>query len=177
MKREDLKAKMLEAGVADDKLSGLLDYVMAQNGAEINALKEEITAAKGVNDETIKSLKEENASLKSKIDGYKDYEDLKKFKEDSIANAENEKRVNFLKENGCKHPDLVAGKIDFSKAKYDDEKKTYIGLDEDLKGLKESYADLFEIKGTQQAEPQSNPAPTDSDFFERYKAEHPELEF
>lgn len=176
MKREDLKAKMLEAGVADDKLSGLLDYVMAQNGAEINALKEEITAAKGVNDETIKSLKEENASLKSKIDGYKDYEDLKKFKEDSIANAENEKRVNFLKDNGCKHPDLVMSKLDFSKAKYDDEKKTYTGLDEDIKGLKESYKDLFEIKVTQQVDPQNIPNPTDSDFMTRYKKEHPELD-
>ena len=175
MKREDLKAKMLEAGVADDKLSGLLDYVMAQNGAEINALKEEITAAKGVNDETIKSLKEENASLKSKIDGYKDYEDLKKFKEDSIANAENEKRVNFLKDNGCKHPDLVMSKLDFSKAKYDDEKKTYTGLDEDIKSLKGTYADLFEQKGTQQLNPDQQPKSGDSDFMTRYKEEHPEL--
>lgn len=177
MKREELKAKLVEAGVAEDKLSAVVDYVMAQNGAEINALKEENKALKDTNAESMKTIEEENKTLKSQISGYKDYEDLKKFKEDTIAKAENDKRINFLKAQGCKHPDLVMQKLDFSKAKYDDEKNTYTGLDDDMKGLKDSYKDLFEVQGTQQPNQINNtPKSTDSDFMTRFKAEHPELD-
>ena len=175
MKREELKAKLVEAGVADDKMSAVLDYIMAQNGAEINSLKEENKALKSTNDEANKSKDDEIKSLKAQIESYSDYDDLKKFKEDTIATAENDKRVNYLKAQGCKHPDLVMGKLDFSKATYDEDKKTYTGLDEDIKSLKGSYADLFEAKGTQQITPDNNPKSTDSDFMTRYKAEHPEL--
>lgn len=119
------------------------------------------------------ALKKENDSLKS--NDYSDYEELKKFKADTIAKAEADKKNNFLKAQGCKHPDLIAGKLDFSKATWDEDKKTYTGLDEDIKSLKGSYADLFEAKGTQQITPDNNPKSTDSDFMARYKAEHPEL--
>lgn len=176
MKREELKAKLVEAGVADDKMSGLIDYIMAQNGAEINSLKEENKALKSTNDEANKSKDDEIKSLKAQIESYSDYQDLKKFKEDTIATAENDKRVNYLKAQGCKHPDLVMGKLDFSKATYDEEKKTYTGLDESIKKLKGDYVDLFEVKGTQQVQPNNKPNPTGSDFFERYKAENPDLD-
>lgn len=177
MKREELKSKFAEAGVADDKVSALLDYVMAQNGAEINALKEEINASKGVNDEAIKTLKEENKSLKSKLDDYKDYDELKKFKDDTIEKAETDKRTNFLKSQGCKHPDLIASKIDFSKATWDEEKKTYTGLDDTMNELKGTYQDLFESKGTQQPKSSENPNPTGSSFLEEYKKHNPDLQF
>lgn len=176
MKREELKAKLVEAGVADDKMSAVLDYIMAQNGAEINSLKEENKALKSTNDEANKSKDDEIKSLKAQIESYSDYDDLKKFKEDTIATAENDKRVNYLKAQGCKHPDLVMGKLDFSKATYDEEKKTYTGLDESIKKLKGDYVDLFETKGTQQVQPGTKPTPTGSDFFERYKAENPDLD-
>ena len=175
MKREELKAKLVAAGVAEDKMSDLLDYVMAQNGADIQSLKTEKESLKASYDENLKKLQDENKGFKTQLDGYKDYEDLKKFKEDTIANAENEKRTNFLKAQGCKHPDLISSKLDFSKATWDEEKKTYTGLDEDIKSLKGSYADLFETKGTQQITPDGQPKSTDSDFFTRYKEEHPEL--
>ena len=177
MKREELKAKLAAAGVADDKMSELLDYVMAQNGADIQSLKTEKESLKASYDENLKKLQDENKGFKTQLDGYKDYEDLKKFKADTIEKAETNKRNDFLKAQGCKHPDLIAGKIDFSKGTWDEDKKTYTGLDEDIKSLKGTYADLFETKGTQQPNPQDNPNPTGSDFFERYKAEHPELDF
>jgi hypothetical protein len=87
MKREELKAKLVEAGVADDKMSAVLDYIMAQNGAEINSLKEENKALKSTNDEANKSKDDEIKSLKAQIESYSDYDDLKKFKEDTIATA------------------------------------------------------------------------------------------
>lgn len=175
MKREELKAKLVAAGVADDKMSDLLDYVMAQNGADIQSLKTEKESLKASYDENLKKLQDENKGFKAQLDGYKDYEELKKFKTDTIEKAETNKRNDFLKAQGCKHPDLIAGKIDFSKATWDEDKKTYTGLDEDIKSLKGSYADLFENKGTQQITPDTNPKSTDSDFFTRYKEEHPEL--
>ena len=175
MKREELKAKLVAAGVAEDKMSDLLDYVMAQNGADIQSLKTEKESLKASYDENLKKLQDENKGFKAQLDGYKDYEDLKKFKTETIEKAEADKKINFLKAQGCKHPDLVMGKLDFSKATYDEDKKTYTGLDEDIKSLKGSYADLFETKGTQQITPDGQPKSTDSDFFTRYKEEHPEL--
>ena len=175
MKREELKAKLAAAGVADDKMSEVLDYVMAQNGADIQSLKTEKESLKASYDENLKKLQDENKGFKTQLDGYKDYEDLKKFKADTIEKAETNKRNDFLKAQGCKHPDLIAGKIDFSKATWDEDKKTYTGLDEDIKSLKGSYADLFETKGTQHITPDGQPKSTDSDFFTRYKDEHPEL--
>ncbi len=175
MKREELKAKLVEAGAAEDKVSSVIDYVMAQNGAEINALKEELKALKDTHTEEVNKLKEENKTLTDKVGSYKDYEDLKKFKEDTIANAENDKRIKFLESKGCKHPDLVMQKLDFSKAKYDDEKKTYTGLDEELNGLKETYKDLFEQKGSKQMEPESDPNPNEGAFLTEYKKRNPDL--
>ena len=69
----------------------------------------------------------------------------------------------------------MMSKLDFSKATYDEEAKTYKGLDEDIKGLTTTYGDLFERKGTQQIQPGSSKAASGSEFFEQYKKDHPEL--
>ena len=175
MKREDLKKKFIEQGVAEDKLNDLIDFVMAQNGNDLNTLKSELEATKGKYADDMKSKDETIKGYEEKIKGFADYEVLKKFKADTEANAEKSKRIDFLKSQGCKHPDLFIDKVDFSKAKYDEEKKTYTGLDEDINSYKESYADLFEKTGTLQPNPNINPASTESDFMTRYKAEHPEL--
>lgn len=174
MKREDLKTKLVEGGVVEEKLATIIDYVMAQNGADINALKEEISSLKNSSNEKYKALEEENVALKSKVDGYKDYEDLKKFKADTIEKAENSKRVEFLKANGCKHPDLMIGKLDFGKAAYDEKANTYTGLDEDIKSLKENYGDLFEDEGTQRITP-SQSGQSGNSFLEQYLKENPNM--
>ena len=175
MKREDLKKQFTEAGVPEDKIASLVDYVMSQNGAEINSLKSENEALKTSNAKEVETLKAQNSELASKVESYKDYEDLKKFKSDTIANQENAKRVEFLKAQGCKHPDLIMAKLDFEKASYDDDKKTYVGLDDSIKNLKTNYADLFEAQGTQQIEPNPKPNQTGSSFYEEYKKNNPEL--
>lgn len=174
MKREDLRTKLVAAGVADDKISELVDYVMAQNGADINGLKEELENSKKANTDQLTALQEETKTLKAQVAGYKDYEELKKFKEETIEKAENDKKISFLKSQGCKYPDLIMGKVDFSKATYDEESKTYKGLDDAIKGLKTSYVDAFE-KTTNKIPVQSNPQGMGSDFYEQYKKEHPEL--
>lgn len=175
MKREDLKKQFVEAGVPEDKIPSLIDFVMSQNGTDLNTLKSELEASKTSHAKEVENLKAQNSELTTKLDSYKDYEDLKKFHADTIANQEKSKRIDFLKAQGCKHPDLIMTQLDFEKASYDEEKKTYIGLDDSLKALKTSYADLFEKTGTQQILPNPSPNNTGSSFYEEYKRNHPEV--
>lgn len=174
MKREELRSKLSSAGVKEEDLGGLVDYIMSANGADINSLKEELSAAKTQNADTLKTIQEENTALKAKLDGYKDYEDLKKFHAESLEKIENDKKVAFLKANGCKHPDLMMPKVDFGKGKYDEESKTYTGLDDDIKALKENYKDLFEQTNMQRITPDTQPKAGD-DVLTNYLKEHPEM--
>lgn len=175
MKREDLKKQLVDAGIQEDKLGAVVDYIMSQNGADLNTLKSENEQLKSSHEKEVETLKAQNSELTSKVESYKDYEDLKKFKSETIANQENAKRIDFLKAQGCKHPDLIMTQLDFEKASYDEEKKTYVGLDDSLKALKTNYADLFEKGGTQQIETNPNPKGQGSDFFEEYKKNNPNL--
>ena len=72
-------------------------------------------------------------------------EELKQFKEQVVVQKENERKIEYLKSIKCKHPDLFVDKLDWTKATYNEEKKTYEGLDDSLKGIKEQYKDMFEI--------------------------------
>lgn len=175
MKREDLKKKAIDLGVPEDKVNEFVDYVMAQNGADLNSLKSEVETLKGKYDNDIKAKDDAIKGYEEKMKGFSDYEELKKFKADTQANAEKSKRIDFLKSQGCKHPELIMAQLDFEKASYDEEKKVYTGLDESIKQLKGQYKDLFVEAGTQHV--QGNPQPTGngSDFYEQYKKEHPEL--
>ena len=172
MKREDLKTRLTNAGVPEDKLSEVVDYIMGQNGSDIEGLKNELATLKATHANELETFKNENKELKTKVDGFKDYDDLKKFKTETIEKAENSKKVEFLKAQGCKHPDLIIGKVDFSKAEYDEQAKTYKGLDDSIKGLKETYGDLFE-GGINRVDPLPKPADNPSSDFEAYKAKHP----
>lgn len=175
MKREDLKKKFIEEGVAEDKLNDLIDFVMAQNGNDLNTLKSELEASKSKYADDMKSKDETIKGYEEKIKGFADYEDLKKFKADTEANAEKSKRIDFLKSQGCKHPDLIIERLDFSKGKYDEEKKTFTGLDEDIKTLKTNYADLFDNKQPQQINPSVKPSSINTDVKDAYLKDHPEM--
>jgi len=175
MKREDLKKKAIELGVAEDKVNELVDYVMAQNGADLNTLKSENETLKGKYDTDIKAKDDAIKGYEEKLKGFSDYDYLKKFEADTKANAEKSKRIDFLKSQGCKHPELIMTQLDFDKASYDEEKKVYTGLDETLKTLKGQYKDLFVEAATQQVEFNPQPKANGSDFYEQYKKDHPEL--
>jgi len=145
MKRANLRAKLQEAGVEAEKIDELVNYVMDENGKDINLAKQNV-------DDDFAKLKAENEALQkdknelsAKVDTYKDYDLLKKFKADYEANQEKSQKVDYLKELGCKHPDLFVDKLDWSKASYDKEKKAYTGLDDAIKGLKDTYKDMFEV--------------------------------
>ena len=172
MKREFLKS----LGIADE----LIDQIMQENGKDINNAKATAEAqAKVYQDEAEKGkttyadlLKQHNDLLAST----KDYGELKQFKVDTLAKQEESRKLDFLKSKGCKHPELLIGQIDFSKATYDDEKRTYTGLDEIIKSKQETYKEMFEVKGTQDVNPNSQPpAGNDSAFMERYIKENPDM--
>ena len=174
MKREDLRTKLVAAGVSEENLASVVDYIMAANGADVESLKKENETLKASHKEALEAIQEENKTLKNQVSGYKDYEELKKFKADTLEKAETSKKIEFLKANGCKHPDLIMNKLDFTKGVYDEEKKTYTGLDDDVKGLREAYGDLFEQAGTQKINPQTN-GQSSNTFLDQYLKENPTM--
>lgn len=177
MKRELLK----DLGLTDEQIN----KVMELNGNDINStrstLQSEIDTLKKDKDALQTRNTELDSQIKASQEKYKDYDILAKYKADNEANILSEKRINYLKSVGCKHPDLLVKEIDWDKdgVGYDEEKKTYTGLDESIKGFKAKYGDLFESKDTPHPSvtPQGNTKGPDGDFLARYKAENPNLKF
>lgn len=108
---------------------------------------------------TIKELKKDNgdnAELQKRISDHEatikkmqaDHEkELKNMKIDSAINK-------FLVDSKAKHPDLLSGKFDREKLQLTEDGNV-IGLDEQVKALKETYKDMFvpSVTGT----PPNNP--------------------
>lgn len=154
MKRNELKVKMQELGleVNDD----LINYVMAQNGQDIENLKNSHT-------NEIQNLQNELTEKNNKISEYEantsqyaDYEELKKFKEATVQKEENQRKIDYLKTIKCKHPELFVEKFDWTKAVFNEEKKTYEGLDEQVKSYKETYKDMFDFNNQQGVNPSTD---------------------
>ena len=172
MKREFLKG----LGIDDS----LIDQIMSENGKDINNAKASAEAQINVYKDETEKHKQTNADLLKQyndlLGATKDYAELKQFKVDTLAKQEESRKVDFLKSQGCKHPELLVSQIDFSKATYDEAKKTYTGLDEVIKAKRETYADMFEAKGTQEVKQQPQPKFTDSEARDNYLKSHPEME-
>lgn len=187
MKRNDIRQKLTAAGVEDDKLDELVNYVMDENGKDINTAKNTLNAELEEAKKENESLKASNSELTTKNDSYKDYEELKQFKAEYLANQEKKQKAEFLKAKGCKHPDLMINQIDWSKAQYDDKNNTYTGIDEAVDSLKENYKDMFESQekniiprmgGNSYYNDQAgNGKPSESPFMKRYKETHPDIKF
>lgn len=149
MKREDLKTKIEELGL--EAKSELLDYIMNENGIDINTVKASHSSAIKKLEEQVKTLEAKNNELITNASKYSDYEELKEFKTKALEKEEERRKIDFLKNQGCKYPELFLGKLDFSKAKYNEDKKTYEGLDEALKNIKDGYKGMFEAKPSMQS--------------------------
>lgn len=147
-----------------------VDKIMAENGADIEGEKSKIIEAtnkvENINmqlieaNNTIKDLKKNNSSneeLQTKVKEYEDTIKTQKVDYESkvrslTLDSEIEKALSLSK---AKHSDLLSTKIDREKLAIDDGGKV-TGLDEQLKGLKETYKDLFEekISGREPANPE-----------------------
>ena len=147
MKRADLKSKLQELGleVNDD----LINFIMTQNGVDIESLKNNHTNELQTLQTELSSVKEELTQAKAKESQYADYEELKQFKTDTLLKVENEQKIGYLKEIKCKYPELFVDKFDWTKATYNQEKKTYEGLEEQIKKVQEQYAGMFDVQQQQ----------------------------
>lgn len=148
MKQEDLKA-ILENSEFD--VATKISKIQALSGADVQAQKDKGAVEKATLqanfDNEKKTWEDEKAKFKdyvSKEDHQKIVDELENFK----TKEEKGRRAAFLKSNyDVKegYEDLVADKIDWSKASYDETKKTYVG-DEFINGVKafkDKYNDLF----------------------------------
>ena len=147
MKRADLKAKMQELGLeVNDEF---INYVMTQNGVDIESLKNNHANELQTLQTELSSVKEELTQAKAKESQFADYEELKQFKTDTLLKVENEQKIGYLKEIKCKYPELFVDKFDWTKATYNQEKKTYEGLEEQIKKVQEQYAGMFDVQQQQ----------------------------
>ncbi len=183
MKRSDIRAKANELGIEAEKVDELVNFVMDLNGKDINSTKAQFESELAEANAKVETLTKTNTELASKEESYKesykDYEELKAFKENYQAQQEKAKKTDFLKAMGCKHPELIENQIDWSKANYNEEKKAYEGLDDTLKSLKENYKDMFE---NAKVEDKFNPnlggqGSQESEFMKQYRANNPNLKF
>ena len=147
MKRADLKAKMQELGLeVNDEF---INYILTQNGVDIESLKNNHANELQTLQTELSSVKEELTQAKAKESQYADYEELKQFKTDTLLKVENEQKIGYLKEIKCKYPELFVDKFDWTKATYNQEKKTYEGLEEQIKKVQEQYAGMFDVQQQQ----------------------------
>ena len=143
MKRADLKAKMQELGLeVNDEF---INYIMTQNGVDIESLKNNHANELQTLQTELSSVKDELTQAKAKESQYADYEELKQFKTDTLLKVENEQKIGYLKEIKCKYPELFVDKFDWTKATYNQEKKTYEGLEEQIKKVQEQYSGMFDV--------------------------------
>lgn len=154
-----MKRKFLEdLGLTKEQI----DNVMAENGKDIEAEKEKAATTTAELEDVKNQLKEANSTItdlkKNNVDNealqtkVKEYEDtIKSQKADYEAKVRNltldsaiEKALNNA---NAKHEDLLSSKIDREKLVIGNDGKV-TGLDEQIKGLKDNYKDLFEEKIT-----------------------------
>lgn len=156
MKQNELKAILEDESLSvADKMA----KIQALNGQDIGKEQSKYQAS-------IDTLQEENNTLKSQVEqansklaGFEDYEELKKFKADSLAKVETERKTQFLASLGCKHPELLEGKVDWATLTFNEENNTFEGDGlEAVKGLSAKYPTLFgEVEKPVEPVPVVNP--------------------
>ncbi|MEF9952951.1 MAG: phage scaffolding protein [Clostridium sp.] len=158
MKLEEiLKAQ----GLSDEQISAVLKgmkdnkiYTTSLENADeryqkLKGQKEDMESQLDTASKTIKDLKKNNADNEALQKTIKDHEitieTLKKDSEAKVRNLTIDSAINnLLLKNNAKHSDLLAGKFDRDKLVIKED-GSIEGLDEQLKGLKESYKDLFQV--------------------------------
>lgn len=159
MKRENIEKQLKEAGVADDKLKGIVDQIMAENGKDIESEKAKATAKESELEKANQTIVQLQDTVK-KFDG-KDPEKLQQdlndlqAKYDTDINTERKKASDIskgyalkeaLQAAGVQDPDYLIykhGGVD--KFAFTDDKP--IGIEDILKPYKEASPHLFKETG------------------------------
>ncbi len=155
MKRETIEKQLKEAGVAEDKLKGIVDQIMAENGKDIEAEKAKAAAKESELEKANQTITQLQETVK-KFDGkdpeklQQDLKDLQQ-KYDTDIDAERKKASDIAKGYALKEALQAAGVQDpdyliykhggVGKFAFTDDKP--IGIDDILKPYKESSPHLF----------------------------------
>lgn len=129
----------------------IINQIYAEYGKEVNKLRADNEALKS--DKL--TLENEKSELNKKLEGFKDYETLKETnaqlnKQIADTKLAQEKAVkdsalnDLLKASNVKDARAIKGFIDESKLQWDDEKKSWSGLSEQLETLKKEQSYLFQ---------------------------------
>lgn len=166
-----MKRKFLEdLGLTKEQI----DSVMAENGKDIESEKEKITATTTELEDIKTQLKEanttitdlkknngDNEALQTKVKEYENTIKTQKGDYDTkVRNLTLDSAINnTLNKAKAKHSDLLASKFDRDKLVINED-GSVSGLDDQLKGLKENYKDLFQekISGQTPANPEGGSA-------------------
>lgn len=172
---EDVIKNILK-GMKDNKIYTTKEENIEERYSKVKAQKEDLETKLKEANTTLTDLKKNNAdneTLQTKVKEYEgkiktlQAESEAKIKNLTLDNAIN----NLLTQNKAKHSDLLSSKFDREKLAVNED-GTITGLDEQFKGIKESYKDLFEEKvtGTTPNNTGSSTQQTDAalDAFDKY---------
>lgn len=151
-----LKELLKNAGIEDTKIDEIVGninkeipkYLIPKDKYnEVAESKKDLETQLNTANTTIADLKKgnkDNEDLQGKIKQYEtDLETLKADSETKIKNLTLDNAIKLaLKDNKAKHEDLLVGKVDREKLVIKEDGKIE-GLDDQIKGLKETYKDLF----------------------------------
>ena len=156
MKEKDLQGILRNTELDE---AGKINQILALSGADRNTDKAAVDKEWQTKyDALVSQHATEKATWendKSKYEGSVSKEDHQKIV-DELNNykskEENSRRSNYLSselKTKKGYEDLVAGKVDWSKASYDEAKKTYVGdeFTKQFDSIKKQYPDLFEPVG------------------------------
>lgn len=138
----------------------IVDAILDMHNAELTEAKEKAV------DLTKYVEKSKYDELEARLNKFKDYDELVKFKEDALKKELNVKKtdavINLLKENNAnqKAVKLLAKEFDIDSIELDENGKVK-NADDLIKGVKENYADFFTQEETGGASPR-NPVNNDS---------------
>ena len=150
---------------------------------KLKGQKEDLEGQLNTANSTIKELKKNNADNDELQKTIKQHEDTIKTQkaeyESKVRNLTLDSAINSaLTKAKAKHSDLLASKFDRDKLVINED-GTVTGLDEQLKGFKETYKDMFEVTlgGGTPANPDTKPSKTTltkeeflkMDFYEQSK--------
>lgn len=144
---EQIKAVM--GAMKKEKIYTTTEEKADERISKLKSQKEDLEGQLNTANDTIKDLKKNNADNEELQKTIKQHEDtIKTLKTDSetkIRNLTLDSAINnALTKAKAKHSDLLASKFDRDKLVINED-GTVTGLDEQLKGFKETYKDMFEV--------------------------------
>lgn len=181
MKFEEL---LKAQGLTDEQIKAVMGamkkekiYTTTLENAEdrynkLKGQKDDLEGQLKTSNETIKELKKNNADNEELQKTIKQHEEtIKTLKTDSetkIRNLTLDSAINnALTKAKAKHSDLLASKFDRDKLVINED-GTVTGLDEQLKGFKETYKDMFEVTLGGSTPPNPDSKPTGGNSWEDF---------